>query len=59
MIEKLDYTQLKRIYKQSDITHKTKKEMDRIIGQSSGAEALKFGLSIKRKGYNIYAIQRI
>ena len=54
MIEKLDYTQLKRIYKQSDITHKTKKEMDRIIGQSSGAEALKFGLSIKRKGYNIY-----
>ena len=54
MTEKLDYTQLKRIYNEADITHKTKSEMDRIIGQSKGAESLKFGFSIKHKGYNIY-----
>ncbi len=54
MTEKLDYTQLKRIYSESEITHKTKNDIDRIIGQAEGAEALKFGLSIKHKGYNIY-----
>lgn len=53
MIRKLDHTQLKRIFTEKDISAEHS-DLDSIIGQATGAEALKFGLSVKHKGYNIY-----
>ena len=54
MTEKLDYTRLKRIYSESEIVLEKPDDIERIIGQAKGAEAIKFGLSVKNKGYNIY-----
>ncbi len=53
MIQKLDHTQLKRIFTEKDISSEYK-GIESIIGQAKGADALKFGLSVKHKGYNIY-----
>lgn len=54
MIKELNSRQLKRFCNYSDINFDESIYDNDIIGQPKGAEALKFGLSIKSKGYNIY-----
>ncbi len=54
MITELKYNQLKYSYKSGNIDTSNIKINNDIVGQSSGAEALEFGLTIKSKGYNIY-----
>lgn len=55
MITQLDHTQLKSFFNTKNIDFNLNTDKyDEIIGQYTGAEAIKFGLSIKRKGYNIY-----
>ncbi len=55
MIKELDYKELK-CFCPSDIANINidKIDINEIIGQNEGAEALKFGLMVKAKGYNIY-----
>ena len=55
MLKELKYTQLKKVYDESIFNELDKfKYMEDAIGQKKAIEALKFGLSIKNKGYNIY-----
>ncbi len=54
MIKELGHRQLKRYCNYSDINFDESIYDNDIIGQPKGAEALKFGLSIKSRGYNIY-----
>ncbi len=54
MIKELNYRQLKKFCNYSDINFDSSQYDDGIIGQPNGAEALRLGLSIKSKGYNIY-----
>ncbi|MGN1318933.1 MAG: AAA family ATPase [Lachnospirales bacterium] len=54
MITELKYNQLKFFCDENDITLEDVKADNKIIGQSEGAEALRFGLSVKKKGYNVY-----
>ena len=54
MISKLKHSQLKPKCYANDIDFKESSYRENIIGQSSGEEALRFGLQIKEKGYNIY-----
>lgn len=55
MIKELDYSKLKS-FCLPDITKLDTADIDvnEIIGQNEGAEALRFGLTVKAKGYNIY-----
>lgn len=57
-MQKLEYTQLKRIYDINNLDFENTAELNVIpniiVGQSKGIEALKFGLNVKSKGYNIY-----
>ena len=55
MITELDYSVLKRHTNIEDLGDEVKALDDNsLIGQSTGEEALKFGLNVKSKGYNIY-----
>lgn len=55
MLKELKYTQLKKVYDESIFNELDKFQyMEDAIGQKKAIEALKFGLSIKNKGYNIY-----
>lgn len=55
MLKELKYTQLKKSFKESILNDIDKFEYtEEAIGQEKAMEALKFGLSIKNKGYNIY-----
>lgn len=55
MITELNYTQLKSFFNLENIDFNLNKDSyEEIVGQYSGAEAIKFGLNVKRKGYNIY-----
>lgn len=54
MIKELSYRQLKKFCNYSDIDFDKNGYENDIIGQPKGAEALRLGLSIKNKGYNIY-----
>ncbi len=56
-IKELGYKELKSYISSKDLGFLTTKEIsysDTIIGQSRGAKALSFGLTIKSKGYNVY-----
>lgn len=54
MIRELEYNQLKKFCKNTDVSVDCAKYKGHIIGQPKGAEALEFGLNVKGKGYNIY-----
>ena len=55
LITELDYSALKRHTNIEDLGDEVKALDDNsLIGQSTGEEALKFGLNVKSKGYNIY-----
>ncbi len=54
MIKELDYTELKCFYNKDINLDIDKIDVNNIIGQGEGAEAIKFGLTVKSKGYNIY-----
>jgi len=55
MIKELDYKQLKSFCSTDINTLDIDKiDVNEIIGQNESAEALKFGLMVKAKGYNIY-----
>ena len=55
MITEFDYSVLKRHTNIEDLGDEVKALDDNsLIGQSTGEEALKFGLNVKSKGYNIY-----
>lgn len=55
MIKELKYTELKSFCDiEKDYIDTDKIDINEIIGQNEGAEALKFGLNVKAKGYNIY-----
>ncbi len=55
MIRELKYTQLKSNCEfENNLCDIEKIDINEIIGQNEGAEALKFGLNVKAKGYNIY-----
>lgn len=54
MITELKYNELKYFWNKDNIDAENIKSDNKIVGQSSGAEALEFGLTIKSKGYNIY-----
>jgi lon-related putative ATP-dependent protease len=54
LIKELDYTELKMKNITDGIDMNVIEASDKIVGQTKGAEALKFGLGIKNKGYNIY-----
>lgn len=54
MITELKYNELKYFYDKNNVNIENIKSDNNIVGQSSGAEALEFGLAIKSKGYNIY-----
>lgn len=54
---RLSYTQLKKNIDPSSFPFETTSEistLDGIIGQQRGSQAMKFGLNVKKKGYNIY-----
>ncbi len=53
MIRELEYTQLNRSCK-IDNKYTTDRVDMSIVGQETAAEAIRFGLSVKSKGYNIY-----
>jgi lon-related putative ATP-dependent protease len=59
MIKELDYKELKsfctfRKDKDVNMNDIDKIDVNEILGQTVGAEALRFGLEVKAKGYNIY-----
>lgn len=57
MTQKLSYTQLRNECDPSFVSCKTTKDLaplEKIIGQERAVRALKFGLGIKEKGFNIY-----
>jgi Cdc6-like AAA superfamily ATPase len=54
LIKELNYTELKNNVNYNDIDINTIPVSDSIVGQCKGAEAIRFGLGIKSKGYNIY-----
>ena len=55
LITELDYSVLKRHTNIEDLGDEVKALDDNsLIGQSTGEEALKIGLNVKSKGYNIY-----
>lgn len=54
MITELKYNQLRFFCDENDIDFKNIKSNNKIIGQSEGAESLRFGLNVKSKGYNVY-----
>ncbi|MDE6181675.1 MAG: AAA family ATPase, partial [Eubacteriales bacterium] len=54
MFKELKHTQLKKVCKESILKDIDKFEYTDAIGQEKAIEALKFGLSIKNKAYNIY-----
>ncbi len=55
MIKELEYTQLRHFFESDKVNFQLSDEKyNEIVGQYTGAEALKFGLGVKRKGYNIY-----
>ncbi len=54
MIKELSFRQLKKSCSYTDINFDENSYENGIIGQPKGAEALKLGLSVKSKGYNIY-----
>lgn len=56
-IKELTYKQLKNFCDARDFDFKTTKELegfDEVIGQERALEALKFGLRVKNKGFNIF-----
>jgi hypothetical protein len=57
MTRELDYTELKKTIEAETLGFATTAELDPetgIIGQKRAEEALKFGLGVKTKGYNIF-----
>ena len=57
MIQKLSYQQLRKECDPTIMSCKTTKELaplEEIVGQERAVRALKFGLGIKEKGFNIY-----
>ncbi len=54
MITELKYNELKYFCDKNNLDAENIKSDNNIVGQSSGAEALEFGLRIKNKGYNVY-----
>src|SRR5690625_5983226 len=58
---KLQVTQLKRTVDPSKFDFKTTEELPNlkgIVGQERGHSIMKFGLNVKKVGYNIYKIGR-
>ncbi len=64
MYEKLDYKQLKKSCDLSSLNFETTKDLrdneelnsTKLIGQEKAKKAIKLGLMIKEKGYNIFAV---
>lgn len=60
-IERMNYTQLYHVAQLEKLDCKSTKELppiDEIVGQARAQKAVEFAMSIKEKGYNIYAIGR-
>ncbi|MDR1687465.1 MAG: AAA family ATPase [Clostridiales bacterium] len=58
-MEKLKAAQLKKIFQAETLSFETTAEIDsytEIIGQNRAAASLEFGMLVKSKGYNIYAL---